>query len=323
MKRRDLIKTLALSPLLLNSSLRSFALKNSLMQTPPPSKVFILLNGFFFLEYQQNKFVVTAPEIDDHDYQIGTPDNGGIDLQKVPGPNNLLDLSDPSFGLVGDSSCTPRFPPELLQFSKGETGVGDLNGTFHFRRILPCPLDIIPLRKGNRSDFPALAGNIKQNIDNHATAQSAKQISLVTCLVYNGTTNKICSGTKRCHFYAEPDCELGLDHLNHALGQAKLLFAHQDKFDLQFDTTKRPPLVKAQPPASEDNRAADLRDINDEIPLSDIINVCINSPMESQRTRPGTQRANSAPKDDSTVPDVTQITAVNVANCGQYGVTSP
>jgi hypothetical protein len=308
MKRRDVIKTLALSPLLVNNSLRAFSSTRSFWQSPPPNQVFILLHGLFFLEYKGNNLVVTAPQVVDHDYQIGTPDNDGSDLQPIQGQTSL-DFSDPKMGLVGDKAFTRRFPPELLQFSKKETGVGDLTGPFRFRCVLPCPLDIVPLRNGPRSDFRCVPGGIFLSMNKHP----GEQISIVTCLVYTGSIAKIHpTSTNRCHFYAEPDFATGIEHTNQALAEAKLVFAHWDKFDLQLDTTKLSPealhTVPARPPIKDSPRVPLSGDFEED-PLFAIRNPRPNS--QGGTTQPGVGSS------------TTVAQTVNVANCGQYGVTSP
>lgn len=307
MNRRHLIKTLALSPLLLNRSFCSFALRNGVAQTPTPSNVFILLHGLFFLEYQGGKLVVTAPEVADHDYQMGTPDNDGKDLQ--PLPSTPQDFSDPAMGLTGASNAT-QFPPELLQFSKKDTGVGNLTGPFRFRCTLPSPLQIVPLRNGPRSDLHCTPGNVLSSINKHQGAR----IGIVTCLVYTGSVAKIHpTSTDRCHFYAEPDFEPNLEHTNHALSEARLLFANGKNFDLQLDTsvlTQNLPLVPAVPPSRDDPRVS-LSGAFEEDPLFAIRSLGATPQAVTPRAKRVAQPLSQNPE------------SVNVANCGQYGVTSP
>ena len=283
MDRRNLLKTLTIAPF--------FSLEKSeasAMAPPFATDIYLFLHGFFFMEFQGNQLIITAPEVGDHDYRIGQPDKAL--LKPVPS-NTTLDWTGT---LTGDNLCTSRgFAIETLQFSKAITGVGDLKGAFHFRVILPCPFAFYPLRKGPAGEFPG-KGNVWNDIYSRLKGSGSKDIALVTCLKYQGSIDPYwprSSSPYRYHLYAEPDCKLELEHTRHALSESKQLFANSGAFDLDIDVNSTLTRVDAKKPDDEYPGTLSGFSTDDEKNLAEVL----NASYCAQR-------------------------AVNVANCGQYGI---
>jgi hypothetical protein len=284
MDRRSLLKTLAISPF--------FALGNrSIIPVARPfaTDIYLFLHGFFFLEYQGNRLIITAPAVDDHDYKIGQPDKKL--LKDVP-PNTTFDWTG---DLTGDDQCSAKaFPKQILQFSKGDTGIGDSTGSFHFKLILPCPLHIYSLRLGKAKDFPGRDGHVWNSIQKHLT----DKIALVTCLQFQGTVDSYWPSSSstpyRCHVYAEPHCKTDLEHTRHALIDCRRLFANPTLFDLDIDVGAMLDPVYATDPHNDDPGLTGFS-ASDENNLAEVLQ---SNECHDKR-------------------------AVNVANCGQYGIVNP
>lgn len=256
---------------------------------------YILLHGLFFLEYKGPVLFVTAPTVMDHDYRIGNPEDGANLKATPPLPNNIVHWENTT--LKGGSAV--GFPEELFCFSKKEANTGDITddqSKFTFRLVLPRPIEIIALRQGDRSDFPAKPGNIWTSIVNHSKSLRSLDLGLVMCLRYQGTFDPLFSTTNRCHIYAECDCPADLNHTNDAYASAAKMFS--GNFDLQVDPNPItfPPSISPLSPAIENLNLSELQNRDqDEFALTEFFRQAagINCPL---------------------------TLSVNVANCGQFGV---
>src|SRR5215813_12730958 len=211
-------------------------------QTAKNDIVHVLFNGLFFLEFKDNKLIATTPKVKHgkvsaHRYFLGIPNN------RVPWTTDI----DLSGVLIGGS--IQAFPQAMPQFSAGATGVGGLNVKPAARTVtLPLPIKIFPLRVGKFKDFPGLPGHVLDNMETFANGK----FSMVTCLRYQlpAANRKKWPGRKnnKCHFYAEPPCDLGAEHLAMALDASKAIFTNQSAFDLTVDpNAQRPPIPLVNP----------------------------------------------------------------------------
>lgn len=256
---------------------------------------YILLHGLFFLEYQGSTLVVTTPTVMDHDCRVGNPEDDAR-LKPAPQyPNNVFHWENTT--LSGGSAVV--FPDELFSFSKNEAGTGDITDDatqFRFRLVLPRPLEIIALRQGDRSDFPAKSGSVWTSIINHSKSLN---LGLVMCLRFRGTFDPQFSTTNRCHFYAESDCPTNLDHTNDAYASAAKMFSKTFDLKIDPDPNPLPPRIPPLSPAVEDLALGDLQNRDeDEFALFEFFaqDAGIHCPL---------------------------TLSVNVANCGQFGVLNP
>lgn len=255
--------------------------------------IYVLLHGLLFMEYKDDLLYITAPYVPArlaplpplmaHNYRFGNPEDGS-NLRKIP-QNSIFDWR---YQLTGDKA--KEFPREILQFSKKDAETGDIwddRMKFAFRLILPAPFEIVPLRKGDRYEFPVYTDRkVWSSIAKHGSPKMA----LVTCLHYQGESDPSGSNTNRCHFYAECDRLEDVRHTNYAYDNTKTMFTKGFDLQLHEDATNLP-LVSAVPPALDDPKLTDLENRDkDEYSLAEL------------------------PK---------PATAVNVANCGQFGVLNP
>ena len=195
---------------------------------------FLLLNGLFYLEHKNDVLVITAPDVPDHKYYMGIPGRLN-ELQEMP---RTVDLRSFLKGRLGDEF---KFPPEIPQFSKSETGTGNIAAPGRFQAIMPIPLEIYALRKGFIKDFhPVKKSNVGKNI----LKSSGPELGTLICLVYKGRFPSEWTSTQMCHFYAENLHLLALKHVNHAYQMSSTLFACPDKFDLRMDNHFELPPVK-------------------------------------------------------------------------------
>jgi hypothetical protein len=248
--RRSFIKTLTYGAL--SCTAGGFSVDSLMADCMPSDFVCILLHGLFFMQFKGDKLIVATPKFQPHTFGMreqGQPNIG-------PLPHGAPDINWTSVGLVPNANSIdfPQFP-DIPQFSRGETGVGELMpvGTqdHEFQLILPSPQEIHGFRQGQLQNFLDCTesnhpkpGNLKpmqENIKNHC----GPNFSLVTGLVYKKTNEW--KHKNVVSFYAEHSVScmnLKAADTNNALCKGKKLFAHSENFDLIYkDPAAWPPAV--------------------------------------------------------------------------------
>ena len=242
--RRNLLKALAISPLLTSSAV---------FGKPPCTKsghVNIFIHGMFFMEMSKDgnkNLIVYAAPAANHTLWGGVRGNL-IKLGKQP-INWTTVLEGGSPQTVDSDQIPADVPYSILRFNRSTTQVGNLTGTSSGNIVLPWPKEFVSIRKDTLRNFiPAASSKmppesqVGQNILNLCSHNPLpqKQIGVVTCLRYcfdlslpslQGWTPSI-----NFHFYMEPNLGNDIHHVNVALNDTKKLFEHgDDQFDLQLD----------------------------------------------------------------------------------------
>jgi hypothetical protein len=216
MDRRSLLKMFALAPAL---SLLDSSLAHALLPDTA-QKVYILLHGMFFMEYDdKNKnFTVATPNYEGHRFY--TRMHGQKELQPMATNINLCDK------LVGLDN-KQDFDPNILQIYRGKIlnikdPVLSQASMYRCKMILPYPEKIKAIRLGSGADF-------------HPTPPSSSmlkipsQIATITCLVYSPATDYDAYTES---YYAEHPHRPNLAEINMALVAAQDLCG--DNFKLQI-----------------------------------------------------------------------------------------
>ncbi|HEV3037442.1 MAG TPA: hypothetical protein VHA33_06620 [Candidatus Angelobacter sp.] len=241
----------------------------------------LVLNGLFYLEHKDDVLIITAPDIPDHKYYIGIPG----DLKELKEMPRTVDLR--SF-LLGRQDNEFKFPPEIPQFSKSETGTGNIAATGRFQAIVPIPLEIYALRKGSIKDFHPVEKSI---VGKNILKSSGPELGTQTCLQYKGHFPQEWTPTQICHFYAENVHELAIKHVNHAYRMSRTLFSYPDKFDLRMDNHFQ---LLPIPPHNDEQLKRLKLSLSDQLNLDEL---------------------------NLVLPD-TDTAAANVANCVQLAMTA-
>lgn len=205
--------------------------------------VHVLFNGMFFLEYQKDKLIAITPPVMQDDGVMAHEHLKGIPGKLVPWTAN----EDLSNILIGEDVA--NFPQSIPQFSRRQTRVGNINAIPGALTVtLPRPIAIFPLRIGKFSDFPGNDGIIFRSMEQSANGQ----FSMVTCLRYrlpaNNRKDWPGGSENKCHFYAEPHCDMGPSHFAMALSECKKLFSNQNAFDLTINQNSTPSTIRLTTP---------------------------------------------------------------------------
>lgn len=265
LNRRNVLKTLLMSPFfgtarkLCASGIDGFTV---------PGTVNILLNGLFFMEVDKANtlLVVSAPRVRDHSFLAGTRQN----LQPSTGFNwsNVgLTGKNPMFG--SDPDIPTDIPPSILQFTKGEAGVGPRKpdpGLYLGTVLLPWPLQIIPLRLANLPQFETGDAQHPKHIAPKIMARcGGSQIADIICLQYSYQfSSPVLPPTNptmnfHLHMLCCKDDDGSVLHINDALTDAASIFTNQPNFDLQMKGPITAANYDQHPPLGvsvEDERAA-------------------------------------------------------------------
>lgn len=228
LQRRAFLKTMALSAL--GGAMKSLAWTYA----PPMYNVF--LHGLFFLEVKQRadkKWVleVKAPKVTGH-VLLGGARKNLSNIQDVDFTQTVPDLpfNTPAFSPDQKTNPIPTaVEKSILQFSRGETNVGDLkpyNSTLHHGRIiLPWSNNIHSLR---RDKFPYTAKGKSVVADKIKERCRRNKIGTVTCIQY---PYKI-PGSYHIHLLmCDPE---NTCYVNYALKEAQKVFEAGANFDFSI-----------------------------------------------------------------------------------------
>ncbi len=201
-----------------------------------PSTAFCFhLHGFMFLEFHLSEepqtLVVTCPIVHDHEYRMGSDErNKSWEYIAVTGELNF----SKSFLKKGRVNS---FPPELLQFSKKEAGVGNLKDAGHaLRLVLPLPDAITAIEKRDRRDLKVNPGRVGGLLK-----PDKGEFAIKIALHYTTSAPPFGMDPAKLDIYPFVTGHQNmhqqdfLNHVNFALEESKRLFQSPEKFDLQFE----------------------------------------------------------------------------------------
>jgi hypothetical protein len=227
-----------------------------------PPTTCILLHGLFFMQFKNHLLTVATPKFAGHTFG-SRPQGSGSVIQQIF-PETTIDWTD--VGLKDNRNSNEQFPSSTLQFSRSQTGTGDLlpqgNKGFHFQLILNKPMEIHPFRlgNGNLGDFATVAkpkppkgngkANVRENVLNSCGSGGNNSFALLVGLVYQQEMG--CTLPNVISFYGEhqmPCAQIGADEVNPALLAAQNLFASPGDFDLEFEDASG--LQTVCPPAQD------------------------------------------------------------------------
>lgn len=183
----------------------------------------ILLHGLFFLQYQDKNLIAMTPDYIDHEFLM-RPQGQGTPFPPLP---QDLDLTN----LTGNTTTKMPFPPEMAQFDKNTTGVGDLVAlspkNYRCRIVMPWPIDIVILRaSGSLNDYHSLStSNVGQSIQSNPV----KKLGIVTLLHFETSDPAFTTS-----YFAEHPMVTQARDVNPALKASQILFANGSNFDLQL-----------------------------------------------------------------------------------------
>lgn len=274
---------------------------------------YVIVNGLVFLHYDNEgkNLLLTAPEVMDHVYYRGWPDEG----HQLSNLERKIDLTTKGL-LAGDNTRKPVFPPGVLQIPEDLTGpIQPERARCHVK--LPMPFGIFCLRKGSSRDYHP-TGKVGAAIKKGLRKKRVPEIGVITCLRYKGQFPEswTTSGFNVVHFYAENQFPCGMEHVNCALQEASKLFRNPSKFDLRMDTKWSPPYILPQDPHLPlgDDGELLLDELNEDVfPASDRMPPQPASPPLSSRMVPGWRGMVDLP------PRGNQAGA-SAADCCQYGI---
>lgn len=190
----------------------------------------ILLQGLFFLKFEQQKLIVKSPYYVNHVYC--TISNGSL-TNLTANPKIDIDLSDSNSGLVaGNDNLFTKYP-QMPQFPL--SAVGDWNDSYKLKLTLPIPGQIIPLRPGKLDDFKSRAqGAIVQKIVAACSQSGNSKFALVTCLRYKKSNTFGAPKNSTLSFHAEHMNIPPVTDTNKALDTANQTLFTMPGFDLSF-----------------------------------------------------------------------------------------
>ncbi len=197
------------------------------------TSTFILLHGFFFMEFQKDQqgdmLVAASPAFDHH--QFLSRDHDGVF-------HNLRGLSPIDLRTVLKPGTINSFDSQqILRFSRSELGLGSFLidtsdvGSFGILLKLPLPKQIRPLRLGDFANFhPLQTGKVAQSIKRLQGFE--ENTAVIVCLEY-----EVAQGAQFTRsFYAAHqgmpmDPDVAITEVNDTLDAATSVFGQV--FDLQ------------------------------------------------------------------------------------------
>lgn len=252
MNRRSLLKSLLAAPAL--------SMPSWICGAPEPASgndFYILLHGIMFMEHGTQEIspqkdihtlVATLPSIASHILFCGLPpssivrcDTASIDWTSsgLPTTNKPNANFSSSCTLTIQPSDIPQdIPQSMLQFSRSDTDVGQLNQTQYIahKLIFPWPNDFQTIRLNDRppfdTDFPAKQ---KVQVKDAIARCCPSPVGVVSVLHY--VSGPIAPPfppgsqpvTKYHYYFQDPS---GLGDINSHLKEAKKVFQNSNNFDL-------------------------------------------------------------------------------------------
>ncbi|MBZ5524553.1 MAG: hypothetical protein LAP21_20125 [Acidobacteriia bacterium] len=250
--RRNLIKGLVALPFA--HQMPKAAKSNT---DPTTGPFYVLLHGLLFMEYggqdpachNRDLLTIKAPYIPGT-----TPSSGHLlfcgprgNVQPCTAPTiDWTSCTDLQGANRGDFSLNcPTVPSAVdaktLQFSRKETGVGDLDQPVQHTITLPWPETFYAIRLNTMprllSDFQGKPQQeVRQSLQ-QCSGDFFDQLGLVTVLQYSRNVS-LPSDPQQCkyHFYFEADPNADQSTINDHLNHAKKVFTNPQAFDLQIDS---------------------------------------------------------------------------------------
>jgi hypothetical protein len=242
--RRRLIKNILMSPL--------YGFASSLVFSRPSfadtDYYNFFIHGLFFMELITHNgkpaLEIKAPKVSGHVLLGGARKNLNF-IQDVDFTSLMPDLPSTTPTIVKPNPIPLQVRKSVLQFSRAETGVGNLKAydpsVYLGRIILPWPDDFYSLRADN---FPYPGAGISTVADKVKNRCGGSKIGTVTCIQY---PYKI-PGSLHFHMLA---CEQeDVCHVDHALTEASKIFANPSKFDFQIGYGMSQTPVDNNPPVT-------------------------------------------------------------------------
>lgn len=209
----------------------------------------IFLHGLFFLEQidegECQTLEIKAPDLSDHEFFGGMRGNFiNLDYRTIDWTHSGLKGGFPEPGPA------PNIPgdlgPAIPQFSRSETGVGNLKSNWNRGRIrLPWPKEFFPRRAAEMPKYTTrhpknpTSRQVGENIYKFCKRGGNYQLCLVTGLAYDYHLSflhlrKGWDPNFNIHFYFEPLGGHNLDQVNKDLAAAAYIFDVPDEFDIQL-----------------------------------------------------------------------------------------
>lgn len=208
----------------------------------------ILIHGLFLMEFKQNAIEITAPDILDHRYCMLS--NGFLTEFPSNKPLRMNFGTTSLAGLLPGKIISFEDYPAIPQFSKTQTGVGDLVGQKYRLKIeLPLPLEILPLRCGSLSDFSrgTESGRVRDSIISACGKNSNDKFAMVTCFRYLKENTNASPPVATHSFYAEHMLSPDASQTNQAYAATSQLFSNPGNFDLRIKVDQTKPLPPVYP----------------------------------------------------------------------------
>jgi hypothetical protein len=287
--RRSLLKMLALAPAF---TFLEPSLAHGLLSNNADQKVYILLHGMFFMEYDGDKFIVATPNCEGHRFYTRFHGQG---LQDMDTDINLYN------NVIGGPKPLPF--EGILQLSrKADLNIDDgpvlsRASMYRCKMILPYPEKIITMRSGLASDF-----HPKGNIFAKSKRNIPSEIATITCLVYSAGSDDAYTQS----YYAEHPHRPSLSEINMALVAAQDLCG--DSFNLQIASPSSTPCI----PPSDSKLPGVSQD--DEYELDELFPGKPCAASKSSSSMPAHKNA----KKSIGNPDLLHL---DVASCPQFAIT--